>query len=167
MCTTLTISTSAQEQKNDSSKQDRDRAEKNTAPFSMDYFNKPGNSYLVMTLQVDDGKLVVNENTRVQEVKGKMPYPSGNLNVKLIDQKGEVVNQYQMQDPLILRSCEDEKSELKPIQKGNVQIMLPRNGNVASIELSRGKETIQRVNVKDVIERYHRGSNDPNNKEGQ
>jgi len=167
ICIVLSLSVQAQEKEKDNSNQDRDRAEKSTAPFSLNYFNKPGNSYLVLTLQVKEGKLVADERTKVQEVKGKMPYPTGNLSVRVLDAQGELLDQYQMQDPLVVRSCEDEKSETKPVTNGTVQIMLPPSGNIATIELLRDKQTVQRISVKALIDEYRRGFNPPKDEDDQ
>lgn len=167
LCLALSIAGQAQEETKDNSKQDRDRAEKNTAPFSLDYFNKPGNSHLVLTLQVKEGKLVADEQARVQKVQGKMPYPTGNLSVKILDKQGELIDQYQMQDPLIVRSCEDEKSETKSLQNGSIQLMLPSSANVATVVLERNKQRVQQVDVKAVMERYRRGSKNPDDEGGE
>ncbi|WP_417590542.1 hypothetical protein [Owenweeksia hongkongensis] len=134
--------------------QQRDKVEKNTAPYSTDYFTRSGNSYYVMTLSVEKGKMVVDQNSKLEEVKGKFPYQRGNLNVQVMDTKGERLANFFMPDPLVVRSCEGEGSETTPIQKGSIQIPLPKASNIGKIELVRGKQTVDRVDVSAVVEEF-------------
>ena len=142
--------------------QQREKVEKNTAPYSTDYFTKSGNSYYVMTLAVEKGKIVVDKNSKLVEVKGKFPHQRGNLNVRVMSNKGERLANYFIPDPLVVRSCEGEDSETKPINKGSIQIPLPKAANIGTIELVKGKQTIDKVDVSAIVEEYikrQRGDN--------
>lgn len=132
---------------------DRDRVEKNTAPFSMDYFSKK-NTFLVFTTSFDKSGLVIDEKTSIEEVNGKMPYPSGRLNIKVLNRQGEQLMNYFMQDPMQVRSCEEKESRVIQIEKGIIQLPLPMSKEIAMIVLTREEKIIGRVDVQAVIEKY-------------
>lgn len=132
---------------------DRDRVEKNTAPFSMDYFNKK-NTFLVFTTSFDKGGLVIDEKSSIEEVNGKMPYPSGRLNIKVLNRQGEQLLNYFMQDPMQVRSCEEKESRIIQIEKGIIQLPLPMSRDIATIVLAREEKIVGRVDVQAIIEKY-------------
>lgn len=132
---------------------DRDRAEKNTAPFSMDYFSKK-NTFLVFTTSFDKGGLVIDEKSSIEEVNGKIPYPSGRLNIKVLNRQGEQLLSYFMQDPMEVRSCEEKESRIIQIDKGIIQLPMPMSREIATIVLTREEKIIGRTDVQAVIEKY-------------
>jgi hypothetical protein len=132
---------------------DRDRVEKNTAPFSLDYFSKK-NTFLVFTTSFDKSGLVIDEKSRIEEVNGKMPYPSGRLNIKVLNRQGEQILDYFMQDPMQVRSCEEKESTVIQIERGIIQLPLPMSREIATIVLAREEKTISRLDVQAVFEKY-------------
>ena len=132
---------------------DKDRVEKNTAPFSMDYFSKK-NTFLVFTTSFDKSGLVIDEKSSIEEVNGKMPYPSGRLNIKVLNRRGEQILDYFMQDPMQVRSCDEKESRIIQIEKGIIQLPLPMSREIATIVLAREDKTISRLDVQAVIEKY-------------
>ena len=138
------------------SKSERERVEKSTSPFSTNYFAAANNSYYVITLAFEKGRVLVDEKSRIVEVPGKFPYPSGNLNVKVLDRQGEKITDYFMQDPMIVRSCEEKGSSLMVLEKGTMQLLLPKSDKIAMIELIRNGKSIAKVNVSPVLARFLR-----------
>ncbi len=136
------------------SQEDRKKAEKNTAPFSPDYFNIKKNSYYVLTTSFADNKLIIDDRTKIVEVGGKFPYQSGQLNVRVMNREGKVITSYFMQDPMVIRSCDNEKSEVTRLEKGTVQIPLPRSSDIAMVELVKNKKSLGRVDIREVFENF-------------
>jgi hypothetical protein len=149
----LSLGTQAQ---GDDSKSDREKVEKSTAPFSMNYFNDESNRYFVMTLQVDKGKVLVNEKAKLVEVRGKFPYQTGNLNVQVLDQQGEKLSSYFMQDQLIVRACEEKEGVTDLLNNGTIQFILPNSNRISSLVLSKNQNEVQRLEVRNVVENYLR-----------
>ncbi|CAM3514965.1 hypothetical protein [Aequorivita lipolytica] len=155
-CLLLTITANAQEENDE---QKRDRVEKSTKPFNPSYFSLSENSFYVLEAMVVDNKIVIDSSATIALVPGKMPYPSGNFKVSIMDKQGKQISEYFMQDPLIARSCEGENNNLTPLEKGRVYISLPKNNNIGTLIFSRGKERVGTVDVGDLIIRTQR---DPN-----
>ena len=136
------------------SQEDRERAEKNTAPFTMDYFNTNKNSYYVLTTSFEKNRLIIDEKTRIVEVSGKFPYQSGQLNIRVMDRQGELISSYFMQDPMIVRSCDDEESEVIQLEKGIMQIPLPRSSDIAILEFVKDEKSLGRTDIRQVVEEF-------------
>jgi hypothetical protein len=134
---------------------DRDRVEKNTAPFSIEYFSKK-NTFLVFTTSFDKSGLVIDEKSRIEEVNGKMPYPSGRLNIKVLNRRGELILDYFMQDPMQIRSCEEKESTVILIEKGIIQLPLPLSKDITTLVLTRDEKPFHKVDIQSVIEKYWR-----------
>lgn len=135
---------------------EKERVEKNTAPFSMDYFSGK-NAFLVLTTSFDKSGIYIDEKSEITEVKGKMPYPSGRLNIKVMNVNGERILDYFMQDPMEVRSCEDKESRVIRIDKGIIHVPLPVSKEISTIVLSRDDKVVQRVDIQKLIENYWKG----------
>lgn len=145
----------------DTQSNDREKVEKNTSQFSLDYFSKKENSFYVLTAIVIENKIVIDEKTSVTEVPGKMPYEVGNFRVDVLDQQGERIAGYFMQDPMTVRTCEKESGQVTTIQKGTIQIPMPKSRNIAALNISRDKKRIQRLDVRKVMERFLKQQDQP------
>ncbi|MCB0464655.1 MAG: hypothetical protein KDC78_03115 [Aequorivita sp.] len=156
-CLFFTFSVKAQEENDE---QKRDRVEKNTKPFNMNYFSKAENSFYVLEANVANNKIVIDSTATILVVPGKLPYPSGNFKVSVLDNQGEKLTEYFIQDPLIARSCDGESNNLSPLETGRISIVLPKNNAIATLIFTRDKERVDTVDISDLIERTQR---DPNN----
>lgn len=154
-CLLLTITVKAQEENNE---QKRDRVEKNTKPFSLNYFSQAENSFYVLEANVAGNKIVIDSTATILVVPGKLPYPSGNFKVSVLDKQGKQITEYFMQDPLTARSCEGEKDHLSPLDKGRVSIALPKNNSIGTLVFTRDKERVGTVDIGDLIIRTQRDS---------
>jgi hypothetical protein len=132
---------------------DRERVEQNTAPFSIEYFSKK-NTFLVFTTSFDKNGLVIDEKSRIEEVNGKMPYPSGRLNVSVLDRRGEQIFNYFMQDPMQIRSCEEKESVVIMIEKGTIQLPLPSSKDIATVVLTRDEKPFHKLDIQSIVEQY-------------
>ncbi|MDZ7604583.1 MAG: hypothetical protein U5K79_03125 [Cyclobacteriaceae bacterium] len=150
LCCALFVSNAQSQQ---DSTADRDRVEKSTAPFSIDYFSKK-NAILVLTTSFDKNGLVIDEKSRIVEVNGKMPYPSGRLNIKVLNRGGEEIFNYFMQDPMQLRSCDEKESKVIFIEKGIIQLPLPLSKDIATLVLTRDEKPFHKVDIQRVVENY-------------
>jgi hypothetical protein len=138
---------------------DRERVEKNTAPFDISYFNSEKNSFLVLTTSFEKNRIIINEKTRIEEVGGKFPYQTGELNIRLTDRQGEKIGDYLMPDPMIVRSCDEKESKTVLLEQGTIQLPLPKNRNISVLELVRDKKTIDRVDISELLEKYFERDN--------
>lgn len=125
----------------------RARVEKSTSPYSPSYFN---NSIYVLELQVKDGE-IIKDNAVIKEVSGKMPHPAGNFGVRVLGSNQEVVADYKMQDPLLLRSCDEGNTHRSYLENGTINIPIPKAGNIQSLIFSRGKERIGSIEITDLL----------------
>lgn len=149
---TLCFATYACYSQEDKSKK-RKETEENTSPFSITHFSKDTNSYYVLSVQVVGGKIVLDEKATIKEVGGKLPYPSGNFRVLVLNSNNEALADYHMQDPLIVRSCDKGENHLMPIDTGSIYIPMPKSSDIAKIQFSRGRETIQEIEVAGLLKR--------------
>jgi len=133
----------------------RQTAEKNTAPFAVDYFDKSKNSFYVLSLHVKDGKPILDEETVLDEVPGKLPYNRGNFKVSMLDQDGRIIGDYLMPDPLLIRSCEEEGNNLKVLEEGLIHIPLVKSSAISQIVFTREKESIATLDVSEMIKRFN------------
>lgn len=145
-----TIAQENQEQK-------RVTVEKNTDTFRMNYFSIDKNSFYVLEINVLDKKIVVDTQTKITTVPGKLPYPSGNLKVTVIDKNGEVIHNRFMQNPLEARSCEEGKDHIRILDNGRIYIPLPKSSNISEIILTKDKETVSRIDISSLFEDNENG----------
>ncbi|MCZ4319202.1 hypothetical protein O4H26_09380 [Aequorivita viscosa] len=159
-CLLLSIAAQAQEENDE---QKRALVEKNTTPFNLNYFSISENSFYVLEAMVVNNKIVIDSSATISVVPGKLPYPSGDFKVSILDKQGNQILEYFMQDPLIARSCEGEKNHTTPLEKGRAYISLPKNNTISTLVFTRDKEQIGTVDIGNLIVRTQ---NNPT-KEGQ
>lgn len=152
-CLLLTMTVKAQEENDE---QKRDRVEKSTKPFNMNYFSTTENSFYVLEANVVDNKIVIDSTATILVVPGKLPYPSGDFKITVLDKQGNQITEYFMQDPLIARSCEGENDHLSPIDKGRISIAIPKNNAIGTLVFTRNKERVGTVEIGDLIVRTQR-----------
>lgn len=131
-----------------------DKVEKNTSPFSLNYFSNKESSLYVLTARVQDKKIVIDEKATIVEVPGKLPYNVGNFKVNVLDRQGELLSSFTMQDPMLVRSCEKETGEVSLMEKGQIQIPIPKAKNIAQIDIFRDEKRVQRLDIKKVMDSY-------------
>jgi len=131
-----------------------DKVEKNTAPFSLNYFSNKENGLYVLTVRVENTKILIDEKATIEEVPGKLPYNVGNFKVNVLDRQGELLSSFTMQDPMLVRSCEKETGEVSLMEKGQIQIPLPKSKNIAAIDIFRDEKRVQRLNIEKVMDTY-------------
>lgn len=147
----LGIVATAQE-KTETDDEVRARVEKNTSPYTPDYFSKNQNGIYVLELTVKEGQ-IVKDNATIKEVAGKMPYSTGDFNIRLLGVGGqqEVIANLKMQDPLLLRSCDEGETHLSYLKDGRIFIPLPKSNKITNLEFFRGKERIGGIEVANLI----------------
>lgn len=150
LCFMIAFSGMAQE---DLKKQQKE-VEKNTSPFSLSYFNKAENSFFVISFMVENNKVIIDERIKIEEVAGKFPYEVGNFTVVILDESGEQLFSYNMQDPLMVRACGDKESVLQPMQKGVIHISVPDIEPIALLEFRRDEKVVDRLDLKEWITKY-------------
>mgnify|MGYP003648831961 CR=1 FL=1 len=143
----------------ESDEQKRDRVEKTTKPFNLNYFTASENSFYVLEANIIENKIVIDSTARLTVAPGKLPYPSGNFKVSVLDKQGKQIVEYLMQDPLLARSCEGENNHIDRVEKARVFIALPKNNSIATLVFSRGKEELGKVDIENLIIRTQREGN--------
>ena len=89
----LCIGTAAIAQE-ENDEQKRNQVEKNTKPFNMQYFTAPKNSFYVLEANIIENKIVIDSTARLTVAPGKLPYPSGNFMVSVLDKQGKQITEY-------------------------------------------------------------------------
>lgn len=152
-CLFLTIAAKAQEENNE---QKRERVEKSTKPFNPSYFSLSENSFYVLEAMIVNNQIVIDSTATISVVPGKLPYPSGNFKVAVMDKQGKQITEYFMQDPLNIHSCEGENNHVGSLKNGRVFISLPKNNSIGKLIFSRDKERIGTVDIGDLIVKTQR-----------
>ncbi len=135
-------------------KEKRETVEKNTAAFAVNYFDKSKNSFYVLSLNVKDGVPVLDEEAELTEVAGKLPYNRGNFKVSLLDEDRRIIGDYNMPDPLLIRSCDEAGNNIKLVDKGLIHIPLLKSSAITQIVFTRGKERVATIDVSEMIKRF-------------
>ena len=120
----------------------RDTAEKNTPAFNPAYIKDKDSRHMAVFFDIVDGRL--KPSPRPAEIRpAKMPYRSKTAGSALIIYKGadgKELGRYATEDPIIVRSCdfdEGKLGELKTIDKGTVEILLPYDPLITSVDIER------------------------------
>ena len=129
----------------------RTQTEKNTKPFELNYFTSNENRFYVLEVAVINKAVVIDSTAIVREVPGKLPYPTGNFNVSVVNENNEVIADYQMPDPVLQRSCEDGKNNLAYLENGRILIALPKNNTIDRVILRRDKEEVSNLDIGALI----------------
>ncbi len=158
LCTTSVASGWSQDDKETK----RVETEKNTKPFGLNYFTSAENRFYVLEVAVIDKQVVIDTTATIQEVPGKLPYPSGSFNVSVIGPNNEVIVDYNMLDPLLQRSCEEGNGNLGYMDNGRISISIPKIKDITRLILRRDKEEISNLDIADLIKEIPREDPDKN-----
>ncbi len=150
VCATISL---AQETKKETAGQSKaDQAAKNTAPFSTNYFKSKDNQHLVFVLKFREGSFLRQEpKLELRTGKMKKVYTSGNFKVSWINNQGEELGNYSMEDPTVVRTW--EKPEIKKIEKGEVEIKIPKDSRISMVLIFRDGKEINRWKLEDQVKR--------------
>lgn len=120
----------------------RQKAERNTPPFTPAYFKQKERRHMAVFFDIVDGTLT--PSRRTAEIRpGRMPYRSattGNVLVIYKAADGKELGRYAIEDPVLARSCDFDSGktgELKPIERGTIEILLPYNPAITTVEIGR------------------------------
>lgn len=121
-------------------KEQDDVAEK-TPDFDPAYFKDTKQRHMAVFFDIQNGKLIL--SARPAQIRvGNMPYkPESAGNVKIVykNKKGKTLGSYSVFDPILARSCDQQKGglkgEFKTIAKGTVAVLLPLNQKISQIEI--------------------------------
>jgi hypothetical protein len=115
---------------------------KHTPAFDPSYFKEPQRKHLAVFFDVREGELAPSK--RAAQVRpGRMPHRSetaGNVIVVYRGVDGKELGRYAVEDPALARSCDFDRSRtgaVKPIPKGTVEILLPYDPRIGTVEISR------------------------------
>lgn len=119
----------------------RKKVEKNTPPFDPAYFKQADRKHLAIFFDIKDGRLVLSDRP-AQVRPARMPYRSptaGNVDVVYRDAGGKQIGRYAIYDPVVARSCdvdEGRKGAIKRLQKGTVEILVPYDPKISTVEIA-------------------------------
>lgn len=120
----------------------RKKVEKNTPSFSPSYFKDKERRHMAVFFNIVDGVLV--PSSRPADIRpGRMPHhskTSGNVSIIYKGADEKELGRYAIEDPILVRSCDFDKGkmgEIKPIDKGTVEILLPYNPLISIVEVVR------------------------------
>jgi len=129
-----------------------DQAAKNTAPFSTDYFKKKENQHIAFVLKIVEGRISREVPTlELRTGKMKKVYTTGSFKVSWLDNKGEEIGSYSMEDPTIARTW--EKPEIKKVEKGKFEIKIPKDARISVLVLSNEGKELNRWKIEEQVKR--------------
>lgn len=121
-------------------KAQNDVAEK-TPDFDPAYFKDTKQRHMAVFFDIQDDMLRLSDRP-VQVRPGNMPYRSesaGNVKIVYKNAEGKTLGSYSTYDPILARSCDEQrgglKGEFKTIVKGTVEVLLPLNQQISQIEI--------------------------------
>lgn len=151
ICLLTAFSGNAQTKENDLQK--RQRVEKNTPAFSLDFFSSDKNTFYVLEVSVKDNEIVFDETAKIQEVAGKPSFSVGDMRVTLLDKQGKQITEYYIQDPLDIYSCDGEDDNVSSLKNGRIFINIPKRDNIGQIILSKDNRKYGTFNLEKMIKR--------------
>ncbi len=114
----------------------RDKVERRSGSFSPSYFTNPDNRHYQIRLEVTGQGLRAAE---VQRAAGKIPHlekENGEVQVTVRDASGRSLLDYYVDNPLVVRSCEEDwQGGALPVGT-SFYLPLPNNSNAATLEFS-------------------------------
>ncbi|MFC1511717.1 hypothetical protein ACFL5H_00795 [Candidatus Latescibacterota bacterium] len=125
----------------------RDNVEKDTPPYNPSYYRDQESRHMAVFFDIVDGLLI--PSSRVAEIRpGRMPYrseTSGNIMIVYNGPDGRELGSYATEDPILARSCDFDDGnvgEIKIIEKGTIEVLLPFNRSIAEVEIGKvGEES--------------------------
>jgi len=132
----------------------KEEVEKNTDVFRLDYFSKDKNSFYMVKAMIKDGTIELDEDSEITEVPGKLPYPTGSFRINVLDSQGEVIAAYNIQDPLTVRSCDEDSSVVSPSSRGTVYLPLPKSSDIAKLEFMKEKKIIGILDLSELFRKF-------------
>lgn len=110
---------------------------------------KPESAHRGFTVVVDaNGTLQLDSSSINSPIrKGRLPYPLDReqknntpFSVSWYDANNKRLGGYSIESPLILRTCEEGKEEVKVMSSGTFEVLLPADRSISSFQLtSQGK----------------------------
>jgi hypothetical protein len=120
----------------------RDTVENNTPTFNPTYLQDKERQHMAVFFDIVDGEL--KPSSKPAELRpAKIPYRSKTAGSVFIIYKGadgKELGRYATEDPILVRSCDFDKGklgELKAIEKGTVEILLPYNPLIKTVDIRR------------------------------
>lgn len=135
---------------------ERQEVESKTPPFNPSYYRDATRRHLAISFDIADGVLTASDSP-AQVRPGRLPYHSptaGNVLVVFKDAKGKELGRYAIEDPALARSCDFDQSrvgDVKPIKRGKVEILLPFNLSIESVQIGRIGKAGKEFSVRDQI----------------
>jgi hypothetical protein len=121
-------------------------------------FQDPKRAHLALGFKVSDGRLEL-DGRPAQVRSGKMPYqpvaPADGVGARVIYRGGQdVLGLYALEDPRNARSCEaglEQGKAISPIKSGAIELLLPDDGRITSLDLLLPTGEQQTFDVTDAI----------------
>lgn len=139
-------------------KAQNDIAEK-TPDFDPTYYKDTKRRHMAVFFDVQDGELKLSARP-VQVRVGNMPYkPESAGNVKIVykNAEGKTLGNYNVYDPILARSCDEQKGglkgEFKKITKGTIEVLLPLNQQISQIEIIAADDKRKSFNVGERVKK--------------
>lgn len=140
---------------------DRDRAEANTDPFRpapAAVAPRRNEMHLAVFFDATDGQLAL--AARPAELRpGRLPYrrrSAGPFEVSYRNAQGRIIGSYRRDDPATVRVCDTAQGAplgAVPIATGVVEVLVPADFSIATLQFTRLGEKPQTVPVADLIRR--------------
>ncbi len=124
-------------------------------PFNPGYFKDENQRHLAIHFRIEDGKLAINKEKDGESHSGNLPYsPGGDTVVVYKDSNGTEIGRYSIEDPSKSRSCDlidDKRLGVFPLEKGDVELLLPTNPDIASIDIIYADKDPQTIYVHEIV----------------
>jgi hypothetical protein len=136
---------------------DRTHVENNTLPFDAAYRRRVPLRHIVVFFEVVKESLYVSPDSAIQVRPGRLSYrtaTAGDFLVIYKDIQDVELGRYAREDPRYIRSYDIETNRrrgLYAIQEGTIEILLPYDTRIHTIEVGRKGEASVSYNIKDKI----------------
>jgi len=126
-------------------------------PFNPGYFKDENQRHLAIHFRIEDGKLAINQEKEKDGKlrSGNLPYsPGGDTVVVYKDSNGTEIGRYSIEDPSKSRSCDlidGKRLGVFPLEKGDVELLLPPNPEIAVINIIYADKESQKIDVHGIV----------------
>lgn len=119
--------------------------------FSLDYFVTSKNNVRYLITEINNGKLIINQNSRIENGIGKPILTQPLCQVYFFDNSNNTIDSTLINDPYYVRSCSKNNSIVHNMKNGSAYIPLPNNDSITKIKIVRSNNEELDLNVEKTL----------------
>lgn len=117
--------------------------------FDPAWFKNTQQRHAALFFEIVNGQMSA-QPTPARLRPGSLPYQNqqgGQINVIYYNNEQQEIGRYGSEDPTLARSCAGRQPEIRPLQQGLIEILVPADRNIAILALFQGERETARFNI--------------------